>query len=159
MASQDLVPLSPGADETPDVPSSRARPYHLTTAERRQLVRDLATGEVHRAALARKFGITRAAVTQFARRNAKEIDEIKANLEDEFAGQWIAQKELRIEQYQRDLELSAEGEFAGHYEQIRTRTQILHNVAEELGQLPTRGNITVVPVQHTIIGIDMDDLR
>ena len=110
-------------------------------------------------ALARKYGVSRPAITQFARRNAAEIDAIKADLQAEFAGLWIAEKELRIARYEADLELSAEGDFAGHYEQIRTRTQILHNVAEELGQLPTRGNITVVPVQHVIVGIDTELLK
>lgn len=142
--------------ETQDSSTGRGK---LSTHQRRTLARELAQGDVTRASLARKYGVSRPAITKFAKRHAAEISAIAADLQDEFAGQWIAQKELRIEQYQRDLELSAEGDFAGHYEQIRTRTQILHNVAEETGQLPTRGNITVIPVTHTVVGIDTDLLR
>jgi Trp operon repressor len=130
----------------------------LTVAQRRTLCRELAVGEVTRAALSRKYGVSRPAITQFAKRHAAEIKTIQEDLDNEFAAQWIAQKELRVEQYQRDLELSAEGPFANHYEQIRTRGMILRNVAEELGQLPTRGNVTVVPVTHVVVGVDVDDL-
>ncbi len=74
----------------------------LTLPQRRQLARELAAEEVTRAALARRYGISRAAITQFARRHATEIAAIKAALNDDFAGLWIASKEQRINAHQAD---------------------------------------------------------
>ena len=126
--------------------------------ERRQLCRELATGEHTHAVLGKRYGVTRQAITAFAKRYAREIDAIKADLDNEFAGLWIAQKAARIAAYQADLEASEAGGYGSHFEQIRTRTQILKSVAEELGQLPPRATITIVPVQHILEGVDPDAL-
>lgn len=127
--------------------------------ERRQLCRELATGEQTRAALARKYGLSRGAITQFAQRHAREIDDIKAALDDEFAGLWVADKAARLAVYQADIEASADGPYSGHYEQVRTRQAGLRAVAEELGQLPPRATIAVVPVQHVLEGVDLEALK
>lgn len=132
---------------------------YLSLPERRELTRALAVGEVTRASLARRYGISRAAVTQFAQRHASEIDAIKAALDDEFAGLWIASKEQRINAHQADYETAAGHEKSGHHEWIKARTQILHAVAEELGQLPPRTTVAVMPVTHVIVGIDPDVLK
>lgn len=128
--------------------------------ERRQLCRELATGETQ-AALGRKYGVTRGAISAFAKRHASEIDAIKADLDNEFAGLWVAQKAARIAAMQADLEMSLENEeYAAHYEQVRTRTQIHRAIAEELGQLPPRATIAVIPVTHIVGGdVDLDQLR
>lgn len=125
--------------------------------ERRQLCRELATGQTHRA-LGKKYGVTHQAITAFAKRHAAEIDAIKADLDDEFAGLWIANKQARLAALQADFELSADGEYAGHYEHIRTRTQLARAIAEELGQLPPRATVAIVPVQHLLEGVDLDAL-
>lgn len=122
--------------------------------DRRALCRELAAGEVKRAVLARKYGISGAYVTKFAKQHAAEIDAIKVNLDNEYAGLWIAQKAERIAAYQADLEASEDGDYGSHFEQIRTRTQILKSVAEELGQLPPRTTVTVMPVVHVLEGVD-----
>ena len=126
--------------------------------EHRQLCRELAEGTVTKAALGRKYGITGQAIAQFAKRYAREIDDIKAQLDDEFAGLWIARKEARMAQYQEDYEASQTHDKSNHFEWIRVRTQILHQVAEELGQMPPRAEVTVLPVQHVIIGVDLEAL-
>lgn len=126
--------------------------------ERRQLCRELATGEQTGAALARKYGVTRQAISAFGKRHAAEIDAIKADLDDEFAGLWVAQKAARLALYQADLEASAGGEYADHYEHIRTRQAGLRAIAEELGQLPPRATVAIVPVQHILEGVDPDAL-
>jgi predicted transcriptional regulator len=131
---------------------------YLSLPERRELTRALAVGEVTRASLARRYGISRAAVTQFAHRHAAEIDAIKAHLDDEFAGLWIASKEQRIVAHQNDYEVAAGHEKADHHEWIKARTQILHAVAEELGQLPPRTTVAVLPVVHIIEGVDTSAL-
>lgn len=130
------------------------RPVGRRAWERRQLCRELAAGDVTQAALARKYGITKQAVSAFAKRHAAEIDTIKAQLDDAFAGLWIAAKENRIAQYQADYEASEAHDKAEHFEWIRVRTQIMHQVAEELGQLPPRATLTIMPVVHVLEGVD-----
>ena len=144
-------------DDPDDVNESgeqHERPWH-----RRQFCRELAAGEVTRAALARKYGISRAAVTQFAKRHRAEIDAIKAQLDDQFAGLWIARKENRLAQYQADYEASEQHDKSEHFEWIRVRTQIMHQAAEELGQLPPRATLTIMPVVHVLEGVDPEVLK
>jgi len=75
------------------------------------------------------------------------------------AGLRIASKEARIAAYQGDYEQAASGPKAGHHEWVKARTGILHAVAEELGQLPPRTTVTVMPVVHIVEGIDLEALR
>lgn len=125
---------------------------------RRQRCQELAAGKKSRAQLAREWGISRPTVTAFAKRHAAEIDAIRVALDDEFAGLWIAAKGARIAAYQADLEASASSGYGGHFEQVRTRAQILRQVAEELGQLPGRTGVVVVPVTHVLVDVNLDDL-
>ena len=125
---------------------------------RRARCQELAAGKKTRAQLAREWGISRQTVTQFAQRHAAEIREIREHLDDEFAGLWIASKGARIAAYQADLEASATSGYGGHFEQVRTRAQILRQVAEELGQLPGRTGVVVVPVTHVLVDVNLDDL-
>ena len=147
-------------DQIPDaVPEVNGSAKRIAPWLRRTLCRELAAGEVKRAALARKYGVTPAAITLFAKRHGAEIDAIKRDLDDQFAGLWIADKAARIATYQADLEQSSTGGFGTHFEQIRTRTQILRAVAEELGQLPPRTTLMVMPVVHILEGVDPEALK
>lgn len=150
--SIDQTP-EPGLEPEVKGSVSRIAPWH-----RRQLCRELAVGEVKRTALARKYGVSPSAITAFAKRNAAEVDAIKAQLDDQFAGLWIARKENRLAQYQADYEASEQHDKSEHFEWIRVRTQIMHQVAEELGQLPPRATLTIMPVAHVIVGVDPDAL-
>lgn len=114
---------------------------------------------MQRAELARRYGVARTYISKFARTHATEIEQVKAQLDGEFAGLWIASKEARMSAYQDDYGRTLEHEHSGHHEWVKARTGILHNVAEELGQLPPRATVTVMPVQHVIIGVDMDALK
>lgn len=154
------------APQQPDEPDTAPRTELATVASsgsragikpwlQLQLCRDLASGSKTRAQLAREHGVSRTAITSFARRHKARIEEIKAHLDDEFAGLWVAQKALRIEQYQRDLEMIADN---GHHEWVKARTGILKAIAEELGQLPPRQQVTIVPVMHVIEGVNMSEL-
>lgn len=131
----------------------------LTPGDRRHLQRALATGEKTRAAIAREFRVSGSYVTQFARRYALEIDQIKAAINDKFAGLWIASQENRIVAYQEEYALAMGSDKHDHHEWIKARTAILHTVAEELGQLPPRATVVVQPVEHIIIGVDMEMLK
>lgn len=122
-----------------------------------ELCRELAADEVKRADLARKYGVSRSAITSFARRHRGRIEEIRAHLDDEFAATWIASKLRRIEALQADYEASAEGYYTGHYEHIKARTAILRAVAEELGQIPNKSNVTIGgTVRHELVGVDVE---
>lgn len=123
-----------------------------------ELCRELAVGTEKRAALGRRYGVSGSAVTQFARRHKKRIDEIKRHLDDEFAGTWIADKTRRIEAMQSDYERSSDGEYAGHYEHIRTRMQLLRAVADELGQIPNKSAVMIGgTVRHELVGVDIEE--
>lgn len=127
--------------------------------QRHKLLRELAIGERKSADLAVEYGMTASGIREFKRRHKALVDVIAAEPADEFAGLWIAGKGNRLAAYQGDYELSADGAFAAHFEQIRTRTQILHTVAEELGQLPPRQQVTVVPVVHVVESVNIDLLK
>lgn len=124
-----------------------------------EVIRHLAAEDVSRAELARQMGITRGGMTLFAQRHQAQIDQMKAQLEDEFAGMWIASQRNRLAAYQADYELASEDERASHHEWLKARVQILHAVAEETGQLPQKGGVIVVPVQHVLVGVQLEDLK
>ena len=139
---------SPGAKREP-----KLRPWDV-----RQLIRDLAVAEVPRTVLADKFGVVPSYITKFAKQHAREIDDIKADLDDAFAGMWAANKEARIRAYQNDYEMALDAPNASHHEWIGKRTAILRAVADELGQMPGRAGVIITPVTHIIEGVDMSML-
>jgi transposase-like protein len=136
--------------ELEPVDSTGRRPW-----ERRQLCRELATGDVTQAALARKYGVTRSAINNFAKRHAREIDEIKEDLDNEFAGLWIADKAKRLAAYQDLYNQAEEHENSGHHEWIKAKSAILNNVARELGQDKEAAS----SVQHVIVGVQVEMLQ
>lgn len=136
----------------------RSRTGKLSRVLQRDLQRQLATRDLTRSQLARKFGVSPSYVTQFAKTYEREIEAIREKLDDEFAGLWIAQKEMRIAAYQAEYERALRHPRRDHFEWVNARRQILHTVAEELGQLPPRQTVTIVPVVHVVEGIDINVL-
>lgn len=123
---------------------------------RQSLIRELAQSEKQRD-LATKYGVTEGAITQFKTRHALRIEEVRQNLDDEFAGLWIAKKQNRIEIYQNDLEML---EIINNPDNIKIKTALLKGVAEELGQLPPKVNVQVnQPITYHIEGVDPDELK
>lgn len=136
----------------------RTRRDHLKPWEVHELCKLLAAGELSRAECARKMGVTSKAVTEFARRHKERIDEIRSHLDDEFAGLWAARKEARLAAYMDEYERLSQHPSANHHEWSRARQQALRSVAEELGQLPNRSQVTVGgKVEHVLVGVDVDD--
>jgi ParB-like chromosome segregation protein Spo0J len=125
-----------------------------------RLVRELAEKTHTRATLARRYGVTRSSMTEFAQRHAADIEAVERQIEDEMAGLWIAQKRNRVAVYQQNVEdiaalvdrdidpktaprkTSDDNELiivgAKLPSLLRVQAQILRNVAEELGQLTVR---------------------
>lgn len=130
---------SPGALERGDV--------------RVRLIRELALGEQTKAQLARRYGVSRQAVGEFAARHAARIEQVAARLDDEFAGIELANKVARVavlnDQVLADLELLADPETAAkagvqRAEMVRVIQSGVRAIADELGQIPAR-----VQVEHS----------
>jgi hypothetical protein len=127
--------------------------------QRHKLLRELAVGERSSAQLSADYGMTASGIRDFKKRHRAQVDEMAADLANQFSGLWIADKGQRLAAYQADYEQAAAGEKSGHHEWVKARTGILHAVAEETGQLPPRATVTVIPVDHVIVNVDLDALK
>lgn len=122
-----------------------------------RLVRDMAIGEKTRAQLAEQYGVSLTSVTSFRKRHQLEIEEVRNNLADEYAGLWVAKKMQRIAEYQQAAEKMAKNESPRNQEVL---VSILKAVAEELGQLPARTQVNVSTEQtvYQVVGVSVDDI-
>lgn len=135
-----------------------ARKNHLERGwVKHRLVRDFALGEKTGAELAEQYGVSQTSISAFKKRHSLEIEEVRNNLADEYAGVWVANKLARIQEYQQAAEKMASGHSPRNQEVL---VSILKAVAEELGQLPARTQVQVNTqnVTYEIIGIDPEDL-
>ena len=130
----------------------------LTGPQKLALKRDLALGTETVTELGKKYGMTKTGICQFRNRHALAIENIREHLENEFAGISIAEKKNRIAEYQEMFERLGNHQHADHHEWVKAQAIILRNTAEELGQLPPRQQITVIPVQHVVVGVETGDL-
>lgn len=122
-----------------------------------RLIRDFALGEKTGRQLAEQYGVSTTSISAFKKRFALEIEEVRNNLADEYAGVWVAQKLDRIREYQQAAEKMAQGSSPRNAEVL---VSILKAVAEELGQLPARTQVNVqnTQVSYEIVGIDPSDI-
>jgi hypothetical protein len=127
--------------------------------ELRQLLRDLAMFSEGGKALAAMYNVSVGSLEVCKHRHKREIEEIRLDLENKFAGMWIANKEMRIAAYMAEFENLNESDYRNHHEWSKARQACLKAVAEELGQLPGRANIIVIPVQHIVVGVNTEDLK
>lgn len=140
-------------------PLARKKQYTLERGwVTRKLIIELARQEKTRTKLASEYGVTTASITTFAHRHRTEIDEVKADIENEFAGLWIAQKYARIAEYQADVDAIGD---TTDPDLLKVKHTALKAVAEEMGQLPARVavNVESKTVNYTINGIDPGQLR
>lgn len=153
IVAAELVASDGAIDSPPRREYPLERPWN-----RRRLIHELARGERTQVALAEAYGVVQSAISAFQSRHLTEIQEVRADLENEFAGLWIASKRERIAVYQEDAEKLAEVEDP---EALRIKHNILKAVAEELGQLPSKMNISVgaKTITYVIDGVDMEALR
>ncbi|MET0916701.1 MAG: DUF2280 domain-containing protein [Jiangellaceae bacterium] len=151
-------------------------PNKLNGLKKRKLVRELALGEENQTQLAERYDVTKQAISAFAKRNRDEIEAVRANADDEFAGLLIVQKAHRLGVLEELLERALtpvpkvapngrliEGpdgeilkEFAGDL-----AAKVIKQAAEEMGQLPNRislsGNVNV-HTSYSVEGVDPTDL-
>lgn len=141
--------------------ASKSRPAVKGHLERgwvkHRLVRDFALGEKTGVELAEQYGVSSASISLFKKRHAMEIEDVRNNLADEYAGLWVAAKMSRIAEYQEAAQKMANGTSPRNAEVLVT---ILKAVAEELGQLPARQqvNVSTENVTYQIVGISVDDI-
>lgn len=140
-------------------PEDGKRRYQLERAwVRHKLIRDLATNDATQVELADRYGVVPQSISQFKQRHQTAIDEMRADLENQFAALWIAEKASRLAEYQQDVEDIGS---TSNHELLRAKHNALRSAAEELGQLPSRYNVQVnnAPVTYKIDGVDLEQLR
>lgn len=122
-----------------------------------RLIRDFALGEKTGKDLAGIYGVSENSISKFKMKHSMEIEEVRNNLADEYAGVWVAEKLHRIQEYQAAAEKMASGTSPRNAEVLVT---ILKAVAEELGQLPARAAVQVNTqnVTYQVVGIDPEEL-
>jgi hypothetical protein len=158
--------LQPGGDEFSasselEPRRSDGRPAVKNHLERgwvkHRLIRDLAIGEKTQRTLAAQYGVSQASISAFKRRYLLEMEEVRNNMADEYAGVWVAQKMARIQEYQQAAEKMASGTSPRNAEVLVT---IFKAVAEELGQLPARTQVNVSTEQtvYQVVGVSVDDI-
>lgn len=119
-----------------------------------QLIRELAVGDKTSQELGEKYGVTDGAIRMFAQRHLPTIEQVRANLDDEFAGLWLAEKKNRIAEYEGDIGVINEA-LDGQADEklLRTKLAVMRQSAEELGQL-TQKIETSGTVNYVITGVD-----
>lgn len=137
-------------EPTPDPPRAKrrrknARKFKLEgrPAVRLGLIRDLALGELTQEQLAVKYQVNRYSITAFKKRHGQEIEDCIVKADSEFRGIMIADKANRLSAYEKMLMDAMD---AGDR---RTAVRILRNVAEEMGHLPSRMQISGAVDVHT----------
>lgn len=162
MADDVVVRKDDGDGTQLETLSSRkaaARPASKGHLERgwvkHRLIREFALGEKTGRTLAEQYGVSVTSIANFKKRYSMEIEDVRNALADEFAGLWVAEKKSRIAEYQEAAQKMADGRSPRNAEVL---VSILKAVAEELGQLPARTNISVSNdvVTYQIVGIDVD---
>jgi len=160
-----------------------AAPQHrdrgvLGGLNRRRVMRDLALTDMTQQAIADKYGVSQPAVAAFKRKHAEAIAEIAADADNEYAGIWIAQKQNRLEALAEIVEIAMQptpkitnkGTVVFHPEtgdlvqevDGRLAAQVMKQAAEEMGQLPTRlqvsGDLNTTTT-YRVEGVSPEDLK
>jgi transposase-like protein len=124
-----------------------------------EVARHIVTGDLTRAQLARQFSISRSGMSQWCKRHRGLIEQVRASADTQYGAVYFADKINRLWALQQEYEVSAGQPDAARPEAIRARAAVLHAIAEELGALPPRTTVMVVPVQHVLEGVDIDLLK
>jgi len=145
---------------------------------RRKLIRELALKmpDVTYTEIAKRYNVTQAAISQFAKKHADEIAAVAKDADDQFAGLLIADKAHRLALLQEIVEKAGvpapkvtnagrvayddEGNMITEID-VRAQMQALKQAAEELGQLPTRVQLTGTmdtTTTYRIVNVTDDDL-
>lgn len=146
----------PDPEPTPDQPRAKrrrknARKFKLEGRPTRRLglIRDLALGELTQEQLAVKYEVNRYSITAFKKRHLQDIEDCIAKADSEFRGIMVADKANRLATYQMMLDRLLEKVKGMDSGERRDAIRILRNVAEEMGHLPSRMQISGAVDVHT----------
>lgn len=139
--------------------SNNGRRGNLLPHEKLALKRELAAGEATQVVLAAKYGMSQHGISDFAKRNARAIDDIRDHLADPLAGLWIADKANRVSAYLDEFERLSVAKGAEHHEWSKARQAALRAVADELGAIPNRAQVTMTVVRDEVVGVDVEDIK
>lgn len=145
-------------ERTQDESARPVRGHLERSPVKHRLIRDIAMNELTQNELSERYHCSRSAISLFKRRHGIEIDRVRENAMDQYAGVWVAKKIERLRAYQDVAEQMLDGRSPRNAEVLVT---ILKAVAEELGDLPARQqtNIQAENVTYQVVGIDPDSLR
>lgn len=145
--------------ETPHRAASKA-PLEVPWV-RRKLIHELARGEKTQTQLGQEYRVDQSAISLFNTRHADKIDAVRGDLENQFAGLWVAEKRNRLATLEDLVEKVQElvDDPATRMDAARHIKDLLRGVSEELGQIPNRATIQVAqPVTVRLEGVDTDAL-
>lgn len=132
-----------------------------------QLLLLLAEATTSAGELAKRFGVTRQGIYAFKARHKDTIARYREELGTDLAtihGRWLADREARIGELQDLYErlrprVDDPGEDDDPAAVARTLISILHEAAEQLGQLPSRVTLQQATVLNVeIVGVDMSQV-
>ena len=125
----------------------------LTAEENMVIVMKLASGKFKQKEIAVQHDLSEQRISQIKQENEELFDRVRNARLDNITAELIKDQEWRFTQYARDLEKM---DSVWHPEYVKARTQILKNVAEETGEIAPKTQITIRPVEHSIVGIDIE---
>lgn len=124
--------------------------------------RQLAEGKLTHQEIAEELELDRSTISFFAKKHRAEIEEIRADIENEFAGLWVAKKAARIAEYTEVIEkidvlLEMDPSANDRSALLGRKQQALKSIAEELGQLTARHEVSA-KVNYKVNGVSAEDL-
>lgn len=136
-----------------------------------RLIRDCAAGELTGKQLADKYSVSLPTIQRFKRRHAAEITDAATDIENELAAIWVNFKAARLAEYQQ-IVTDVNAEILRHIQQnlpmtrdevalLKVKMHALHAIAEELGQLPPRTQVSFAgaTITYEYPGVDPSTLK
>jgi len=123
---------------------------HIRGHKKLALLHDLAAGDLTMLEIAVKYDRAESTIYSIKKNNAEQIDAIRADHANEFAGLWVASKVNRVAEYQADIE--------DDDLDVGQKHKALRAVAEELGQLTSKAEIQAA-ITYQVEGVDPEAMR
>lgn len=126
---------------------------------KRELIRDLAAGELTDVELSEKYNVTIPWLRTFTGKYMEQIFAIRSDPTDELSHLWIAKLANRLAEIETDIEFINETFLDGvppSAELLRTKLAMLKHAAESLGQMMPKmqGDGVLKMVTYEIVGVD-----
>lgn len=146
-------------DTNEETSSSPSRSGKLSSGRiKAELVHELAMGETTKSALAKRYGVSQSAISQFGKRNAALIEKRTNEIMNDYADSlWIARKYDRLGVLQDTAEELMALDISPRTAEVLDR--LLRSAADELGDIPNNSNVNVTAnATYEIVGIDTANL-